>query len=82
MNSPDPPAPPPTPIDDLSFEDAVAQLEAIVEKIERGEIGLERALAEYERGVRLVSRCSTILATVEQRIEELASDTADGSADA
>jgi len=82
VNSPDPPAPPPTPIDDLSFEDAVAQLEAIVEKIERGEIGLERALAEYERGVRLVSRCSTILATVEQRIEELASDTADGSADA
>jgi len=57
--------------DELSFEEAVAQLEAIVDRIERGEIGLERALAEYERGVRLVTRCRSILDQVEQRIDEL-----------
>ncbi len=58
---------------ELSFEEALAQLEAIVEKIEGGEVGLESALAEYERGVALLKRCREVLERAEQKVEELSS---------
>lgn len=69
----------------LSFEDAVAELESIVEQIESGAVGLEASIEAYERGVRLRDRCNVILSQAEQRIEELgreASDRADGSSGA
>ena len=53
------------------FETAMRELEGIVDLIERGEIGLERSMAEYERGMALVRRCRAILATAEQKVEEL-----------
>lgn len=56
-----------------SFEQALEQLEAIIERIERGEVGLERSLAEYERGVELIKRCRGILKHAEQRVEDLTS---------
>jgi len=61
------------------------RLEAIVDKVEQGEVGLEQSLAEYERGVGLVKRCREILAKAEQRVTELSghlseADTADNSA--
>lgn len=60
------------PIEEMPFEDAIARLEEIIERVERGQVGIERAMAEYERGVKLVARCRAVLARVEQRIEELA----------
>ncbi len=60
------------PIEEMPFEDAIARLEAIIERVERGQVGVERAMAEYEQGVKLVARCRAVLARVEQRIEELA----------
>lgn len=57
----------------LSFEDAIGELESIIGRVEKGEIGIEQALTQYERGVKLVARCRDILNTVEQRIEELES---------
>ena len=59
----------------LSFEDAAARLEAIIERIESGKIGLEQAIAEYERGAALVRRCREILDRAEQRVAELAAET-------
>lgn len=53
------------------FETAIRDLEAIVDLIERGEIGLEKSMAEYERGMGLVERCREILASAEQKVEEL-----------
>ena len=41
----------------LNYEEAVARLERIIDRIEAGEVGLEESLAEYERGVLLVARC-------------------------
>lgn len=61
----------PTSPADMPFEDALAQLEQIVERIEGGEVGLEAALAEYERGVGLLKRCREVLKHAEQRVEEL-----------
>ena len=55
----------------VGFEEAVARLESIIERIERGEVGLEESLREYEAGVGLIKRCREILERAEQRIEEL-----------
>lgn len=54
-----------------TFEEALEGVEAIIERIERGEVGLEESLAEYERGVELIKRCRGILERAEQRVEEL-----------
>ncbi|MEM1027197.1 MAG: exodeoxyribonuclease VII small subunit [Planctomycetota bacterium] len=75
--------------DDLSFEQALASLESLIEQVESGEIGLEEAIAQYERGAALVKRCRSVLDVAEKRIAELtAADLrgdlrpgADGSAD-
>jgi len=53
------------------FESAIRDLESIVDEIERGEIGLEKSMSEYERGMGLVARCREILAAAEQKVEEL-----------
>jgi len=55
----------------LSFEEAMTQLESLIERIESGEVGLEESIAEYERGVKLIQRCKGVLAVSEQRVEEL-----------
>lgn len=47
------------------------QLEAIVGRIERGEVGLEDSVKQYEQGVQLIARCREILGRAEQRVEEL-----------
>jgi exodeoxyribonuclease VII small subunit len=55
----------------LTFEQSVAQLEAIVQAIESGQIGLEESLAKYEQGMALVQHCRGILDRAEKRIELL-----------
>lgn len=54
-----------------AFDDAMTQVEAIVARIESGEVGLEQSLAEYETGVQLLKQCRDILQRVEQKIEDL-----------
>ena len=49
------------------------QIEQIIERIESGQIGLERSIGEYERGVALIRRCREALGKAEQRVEELTS---------
>lgn len=58
---------------ELSFEQAIGELESIISNVEEGKIGIERALSQYERGVKLVARCRDILNTVEQKIQTLES---------
>lgn len=53
------------------FEESLEQLELIIERIETGQVGLEAAIAEYEKGVGLLRRCRDILKRAEQRVEEL-----------
>jgi exodeoxyribonuclease VII small subunit len=55
----------------LTFEEAMTRLEGIVERVERGEIGLEDALKEYEEGMALIKRCKEVLGKAQQRVEEL-----------
>lgn len=61
-----------------TFEQAMEQLGAITEQIESGDIGLAESLTQYERGMKLIKRCRTILETAEKRIAELSSDAQGG----
>lgn len=57
--------------DDLSFEDALDRLEAIVEQLEDDPPGLAESLHAYEEGVSLANSCLERLNEAEQRISEL-----------
>ncbi len=70
-----------TPPEELPYEEAVEEIEAIIERIESGEIGLEESLAQYERGTRLIRRCRAVLDRAEQRIEELDARASEAAAD-
>ena len=56
---------------DLAFEGALDELEALVARLEAGDLALEQALATFERGVALSRRCAELLERAEQRIDEL-----------
>lgn len=55
-----------------TFEQALEKLEAIVEQIESGKTGLAESIAEYEKGVKLIKQCRTILDAAEKKIQLLA----------
>lgn len=61
---------------DLRFEDALAELESIIERIDAGKIGLEEAMVAHRRGRELVARCRTVLDGVEKELENADSNTA------
>lgn len=54
-----------------SFEQAIAELESIVEEIENDEVKLDIALEKYQKGVALVKFCQDKLLEVEQKIKIL-----------
>lgn len=56
------------------FEDALEELEKVVEQLESGELSLEDSLAAFEEGVRLVKHCNQKLTEVEKKIELLVKD--------
>lgn len=53
------------------FEEALAELEQLVEQLERGDLSLEESLARFERGVGLARECRDSLAAAEQKIQIL-----------
>jgi exodeoxyribonuclease VII small subunit len=58
----------------LSFEKALAELESIVQKLERGDVPLEESVAIYERGEALKRRCEELLRHAEARVEKITLD--------
>lgn len=65
-----PPTAPP-PLAEMSFEQAMAALDATVRRLDSGELPLDQALAAFEEGVRLQARCQELLDQAEQKIIEL-----------
>lgn len=55
----------------LTYEQAIAEVERIIERIESGEAGLESTLDQYERAVKLIAHCREVLGRVEKRLSEL-----------
>jgi len=61
----------------VDFEQALADLEAIVDQLEHGELPLEEALRQFERGVALARVCQESLKQAEQKVEILLRKTPD-----
>ena len=55
----------------MSFEEALAELEAVVRALEDGKVPLERSIDLYERGETLRKRCDTRLKAAEMRVEKI-----------
>jgi len=53
------------------FDRSLAELEAIVEKLEQGDLSLDESLQQFERGVQLTRACQTALKKAEQKVEIL-----------
>ncbi|MCV6610901.1 MAG: exodeoxyribonuclease VII small subunit [Amphritea sp.] len=53
------------------FEASLAQLETMVEQLEKGELSLDESLQTFEQGVKLTRECQTILAQAEQKVQML-----------
>jgi exodeoxyribonuclease VII small subunit len=74
-----PQPPPPPPAAPVDFEQSLEELEATVEKLEHGDLSLEDALQQFERGVALARMCQASLKQAEQKVEILLQRTADAA---
>lgn len=66
------------PVDELTFEEAFAELEQTVAKLESGDLTLEESLALFERGQALATHCGVQLDTAELKVQQLLPDEAGG----
>lgn len=57
------------PVAEMSFEEAMAALEAVVSALEKGEVPLEQSIALYDRGAALKAHCAGKLAQAEEKVE-------------
>ena len=62
---------PPVDIAAMSFEDALAELEAIVRRLEAGQVKLDEAIVSYERGAQLKQHCERKLNEAQQRVDRI-----------
>lgn len=60
-----------TPIDSLSFEQAMDELDQLVRRMESGELSLDESIAAYRRGAELARYCQARLTGAEQEIRQL-----------
>lgn len=59
------------------FDEALAELEGLVEHLEQGDLSLEESLTQFERGVTLARQCRDALAAAEQKVQMLSTDETD-----
>ncbi len=59
-------------VDELSFEDALAELDETVRQLEAGALPLDESLALFERGQKLSARCQGLLQAAELKVQQLA----------
>jgi exodeoxyribonuclease VII small subunit len=60
--------------DTMTFEDAYAELEDVVARLESGDLTLEESVTLYARGQALANRCGTLLDSAELRVQQLDDD--------
>ncbi len=59
------------PVDELSYEQAFEELDALVDRLESGDLPLEELMALFERGQSLAERCGTLLDHAELKLRQL-----------
>jgi len=62
------------PVEKMSFEEAMAELEAVVGQLERGDVALEDSIKLYERGAALKARCEVKLKEAEEKVAAITLD--------
>ncbi|SDW94742.1 exodeoxyribonuclease VII small subunit [Celeribacter indicus] len=60
-----------TQVSDMSFEQAMAELDQVVSKLERGDVALEDSIRLYERGAALKAHCERKLKEAEEKVEKI-----------
>ncbi|MEX1251896.1 MAG: exodeoxyribonuclease VII small subunit [Hyphomonas sp.] len=63
------------PVDKMSFEEALTELEVIVRQLETGDVELEKSIAIYERGAALKAHCDARLKSAELKVEQIVQGT-------
>ncbi|MCP4208084.1 MAG: exodeoxyribonuclease VII small subunit [Shimia sp.] len=63
-----------TPVEEMSFEAAMRELEQVVGQLERGDVELEKSIALYERGAALKARCEKKLKEAEEKVAAITLD--------
>lgn len=63
-----------TPVSEMSFEEAMRELETVVGQLERGDVALEDSIKLYERGAELKARCETKLKEAEEKVAAITLD--------
>jgi len=63
------------PVDKMTFEEALAELEVIVRQLEAGDVELEKSIAIYERGAALKAHCDARLKSAELKVEQIVQGT-------
>ncbi|WP_299780408.1 exodeoxyribonuclease VII small subunit [uncultured Roseobacter sp.] len=62
------------PVDQMSFEQAMAELENVLGQLERGDVALDESIALYERGAALKARCEAKLKEAEEKVAAITLD--------
>ncbi|HEY9246231.1 MAG TPA: exodeoxyribonuclease VII small subunit [Candidatus Methanoperedens sp.] len=66
---------------EMSFEDAILELEGIVDKLEKGQLSLDESLLLFEKGIKLVKECDTKLRNARQKVEILIKENSENEPD-
>ena len=56
---------------EMKFEDAMQELEAITAKLEKGDLSLDESVSNFEEGMKLAKKCNNILEEAEKKIKVL-----------
>lgn len=62
------------PVEEMSFEEAMKELETVVGQLERGDVALDQSIRLYERGAALKKRCEDELARAEEKVAQITLD--------
>ena len=63
-----------TPIAEMTYEQAMSELEAVVAQLEAGDVALERSITLYERGAALKAHCEARLKAAEEKVAAITLD--------
>lgn len=63
-----------TPVNEMTFEQAMKELETVVDQLERGDVALDASISLYERGAALKKRCEDELKRAEEKVAAITLD--------
>ncbi|PIV73983.1 MAG: exodeoxyribonuclease VII small subunit [Rhodobacteraceae bacterium CG17_big_fil_post_rev_8_21_14_2_50_65_11] len=61
-------------IEEMSFEEAIRELETVVGQLDRGDVALDESIKLYERGAKLKTRCEAKLKEAEEKVAQITLD--------